>query len=175
MSIPYGIEHKRMAQPEVTPPDRTRRGGKRKQPAPVGSRTSQRRAQYVARCAELVDRARAATITGEPYEGPLNPTVAAVRAQTELNARDRAARRLGGPGVEPLTYEARRARYARQNYWRGQDHTSGGGPLTIAQKRQLRRTDHEGHHGVTPEGRPDWRASGWTWPKGRPTMPRIFL
>jgi hypothetical protein len=163
-----------MAQPKVTPADRTRLGGKRKQPAPIGPRTRQRRAEYVARCALLLERARAATISGEAYEGPLNPTVAAVRAQTELNERDRASRRFGGPGVEPLTYEQRRARYARQNYWRGQDHTSSGGPLTIVQKRQLRRTDSEGHHDVVSLERPDWRSTGWTWPKGHPTMPRIF-
>lgn len=62
----------------------------------LGPRRTQRRAQLVQRM-----------LTLDP-ERPHNPVVAAVRAQTDLNERDRAARNHKGKGGTGLTRPSRR-------------------------------------------------------------------
>jgi hypothetical protein len=72
---------------------------------PDHSRTAQRRAAYRARVASLAERI-------DTYGPSGNPTVAAVRAQTALNERDRAERQKGGAGgTGPLAPDRRLATF----------------------------------------------------------------
>ncbi len=96
---------------------------------------------YAERRYALVSKARHAAALGldRPDSTP-HATIVAARAATALNARDRAERLKGGAGdTYPMSSMQRLATYRNQNYFRGQDTSSRGGPLTIAQARQLRR------------------------------------
>lgn len=96
---------------------------------------------YAQRRGELVAKARQATAAGldKPDNTP-HATILAARAATALNARDKAERLKGGAGdTHRFSSIQRLAVYRSQNYFRGQDTSSRGGPLTIAQARQLRR------------------------------------
>lgn len=118
---------------------------KNRGPVP-GPRRLQRRAE-ASRRMDAVRRAADKNIVTLP------PIIVQVRAQTELNARDRAARMKGGPGGTPSTYEQARARY--------------GSKLTIRQARALMRYGIE-EYGT---GRPQ-HSGRYTWGKGAATPKR---
>jgi hypothetical protein len=100
--------------------------------AQLGPRTLQRRSEYGRRKRVLDDAARRDIIT-------VPAIVVQVRAQTELNRRDRAARTAGGPGDRMKSTALERLHtYRTQNYYRGQDHNFRT-PITVAQARSIRR------------------------------------
>src|SRR3954470_17270914 len=97
-----------------------------------GPRTLQRLVEYTRRKRMLDDAARRDIIT-------IPTIVVQVRAQTELNRRDRAARTAGGPGDRMKSTALERLHtYRTQNYYRGQDHNFRT-PITVAQARSIRR------------------------------------
>jgi hypothetical protein len=109
---------------------------------PIGPRTLQRLVEYTRRKRMLDDAERRGIVT-------IPAIIVQVRAQTELNRRDRAERTRGGPGTaRAWNPERRLGAYRLQN---------GLAPLTVAQARNLRRraTRSEllelmGHDLVTP-------------------------
>lgn len=110
-----------------------------------GPRRLQRRAE-TGRRMDAIRRAADKDIVTVPA------IIVQVRAQTELNARDKAERMRGGPGGTPSTYDQARARY--------------GPRLTARQRRALRRYGHvEGAPGPAHYG-------SWTEPKGYATPQR---
>jgi hypothetical protein len=106
-----------------------------------GPRRLQRLQEYRERLFVLRSRVLEATAAGRdrPDSTP-HATILAARAATATSARDKAERLKGGDGdTYKLSPIARLANYRRQNYWRDRDALSRGGPITIAQARQVRR------------------------------------
>lgn len=118
---------------------------KNRNPVP-GPRRLQRRAETGRRMDAIRRAADKGIVT-------LPAIIVQVRAQTELNARDRAERMKGGPGGTRSTYEQARARY--------------GTKLTPRQQRALMRHSTE-EYGT---GRPQ-HSGRYTWGKGAATAKR---
>lgn len=118
-----------------------------------GPRRLQRRAE-TGRRMDAIRRAADKDIVTVPA------IIVQVRAQTELDARDKAERMRGGPGDRaPFTTAERLERY-------GRTHPRG---LTTAQARQVRRKSRPTHGDAYSQVYADY---GWTLPKGHATPQR---